>query len=186
MDTIQLCRLRESLGMLAEGIDPQTGITFTTDTILNSNYNKLLFKDIYEVLSELLKCGIDELRIDKRKKLLFYIPPNKREEIVISKEPVSVSKLVFCINELVDNHSMKKLSAISVADWMEKQGFLSPIQTDGNGCSFRMLTERANELGLFTEKRMSSSGREYEVVLYPEKAQSYIIDNLDSIIESSV
>ena len=75
-----LVMLKENLELLASGQDPKTGY-FVEDTILNSTFNKRILQDAAYVINQLLKANFNPTRIDKRKKLNFYIPPEEREKI---------------------------------------------------------------------------------------------------------
>ena len=50
---------------------------------------------------------------------------------------------------------------------------------------FKTLTEKSYELDLVSIEKINKYGNKYSVNLYPPKAQKFIVDNLDEIINYS-
>lgn len=174
-----LVMLKENLELLASGQDPKTGY-FVEDTILNSTFNKRILQDAAYVINQLLKVNFNPTRIDKRKKLNFYIPPEEREKIEISNEPIPISVFTYKINEHVDNTKMKKIKASQITSWLMKEGYLAEFKTE-DGKIFKILTNKSATVGISAQDRKSEYGRVYKVNLYSEKAQRFILQNLDNI-----
>lgn len=169
--------------MLINGTDPQSQIEFGKDSVLNSAYNTELLNKVSFILEYILKIGMEPSVVDKRKKFNFYLTDSQKQQIRVSEEPISISKFVYIINELIDISSMKKLPATAVTKWLTKNGYLKSIIND-DYFSFKDLTEKSFEIGLSSQERINKYGNKYSVILYPPNAQKFIIDNLNEIISS--
>ena len=53
--------------------------------------------------------------------------------------------------------------------------------TDPQGKMRKMPTSRGQELGIFTERKMGRDG-EYIAILFGERAQHFLIDNIQGIL----
>ena len=98
----------------------------------------------------------------------------------ISQEPVRVTQLVDMIGAAVDNPQMKKLSTMTITNWLLEKGFLEK-QMGPDGKSRRVPTHNGVMLGLSTETRQGQYG-EYQAVFYSAAAQQFVLDNLPDIL----
>jgi len=184
MSLEELYLLKENLELLANEKDPKTGY-IVEDTVLKSSFNKQVLRDAISIVDYVIKHGINPDKKDKRKKQPFYISREDRDKIPVSESPIPISVFVHRINECIDDSKMKKLKAIQITSWLVKEGYLD-IFEDKDGRQFKILTDKSATIGIFSEKRTSNYGRVYEVNLYNEESQNYLIDHLDDIIESSM
>ncbi len=175
-----LISLKKNLELLANGQDPKTGCHVEEDTILKSSFNKCVLKDAVSIIDLLLKVDFNPTRIDKRKKLNFYISPEEREKIEISKNPIPISVFTYKINEHIDDSKMKKLKASQITAWLMNEGYLDEIENK-DGKKFKVLTEKSSSVGISAQERTSEYGNVYKVNLYSEDGQRFIIANLDNI-----
>ena len=165
------------LELLIKGIDPSTNLEIKVDTIIKSRYNNTLLKEIHKMLSKYIK----QYDINfKRKKHSFYIDNSKREEIPISEEAIPISTFAYTLNEFIDEKTMKKVKATEITRWLMKEGYLKEIEYD-DGKVFKVLTDKAGEIGMLKETKTNSYGRTYDVNLYSAQTQKFIINNLDAI-----
>lgn len=174
MDYRKIKKIEEDLDLLMQGKDPQTRIKFSEDTILNSNYNKNLFKELYIFLNKFLKEKVG-------KKEIFQISNEMKEKIILSENPIPISTFVYSINKVIDTFKMKKLKATQITSWLLKKGYLDEkIHEDGK--KFKILTDKAKEIGMTKKTVENSYGRIYDINLYSRKAQEFILNNLNKII----
>ena len=181
MDRREILELKQNLDLLLDGIDPQSNISFGEDSVLKSKYNYEFLSKISKILEYLIKVGMVPA-VDKRVKFNFYLSESQKQTIEISEDPISISEFIFNINEIIDTSNMKKLPATAVTKWLAHSGYLKTITTE-KGMVFKTLTEKASELELVCVKKTNQYGNQYSVNLYPPKAQQFIIDNLDEIID---
>ena len=125
----ELLMLKENLTLLAGGQDPKTGY-FVEDTILTSSFNKRILSNAAYVIDQLLRVDFNPTRIDKRKKLNFYIPPEERQKIQITDEPIPISVFTYRINDHIDAAAMKKIRASQITSWLMSEGYLDEIENE--------------------------------------------------------
>lgn len=181
MDKKEILVLKQNIDLLLAGIDPQSNISFGEDSILQSEYNREILSKISKILEYLIKVGMVP-SVDKRVKFNFYLSENQKQLIEISEVPISISEFIFNVNEVIDASNMKKLPATAVTKWLTRNGYLK-ITTTKKGMVFKALTEKAAELDLVCIEKTNQYGNKYSVNLYPAKAQKFIVDNLDEIID---
>ena len=165
----------EQIKSLSYGIDPLSGIKYPDDSVLNNQSNRDLFKKVVLLLEE-INLRNSNVTIKK----CFYLSDEKRNEISLSDEPVSISALVHSINQVHSEGNIRKLKATEVTSWLESKGYLSEIH-NSDGYYYRTLTEKSYNIGLEIKHKRNKYGREYSVIMYNINAQKYIIDNLNEI-----
>ena len=181
MDKKEIMNLKQDIDNLLNGIDPQSNTQFGDDSVLKSEYNKNVLKKASLILDYLIKVGLIPA-VDKRVKFDFYLTSKQKEMIEISEEPISISKFVYNINDVVNTLEMKKLPATAITGWLTQHGYLEST-TNADGMEFKVLTEKSAELGLTCQEKTNSYGNKYSVNLYPAKAQQFILENLDRIAD---
>ena len=181
MDKKEIMDLKQDIDNLLNGIDPQSKTQFGDDSVLKSEYNKNVLRKASLILEYLIKVGMIPA-IDKRVKFDFYLTSKQKELIEISEEPISISKFVYNINDVVNTLEMKKLPATAITGWLTKHGYLESTTND-DGMEFKVLTEKSAELGITCQEKTNSYGNKYYVNLYPVQAQEFIMKNLDKIVD---
>lgn len=173
-------KIIEDLKMLINGIDPSTRLEITVDTVLNNKYNNMLLKEVHKMLSQCLTVCNGNCVFDKRRKLFFYIDDLQKKEIPISEQAIPISTFAYTLNEFIDATTMKKVKASEITEWLMNEGYLEEIEHE-DGKMFKILTDKANEIGMLKETKTNSYGRTYDINLYSAQTQKYIVNHLDSI-----
>lgn len=178
----ELIQLERIMQMLSEGKDPTSGIAFSNDTLLNSDVLKKSFSQASEIFQYLIRCGIPIVPSGRRGeyKSPFHIFPDETEKIRLSEDPISVSKLTWLINSVVDNPHAKKLKATEITYWLLQNGFLETKESEA-GDIYKIPTERGCALGITSTVKVNSKGIEYALNLYSKDAQTYIVSNINTI-----
>ena len=179
MNYEDLLMLKENLEMLINEQDPQTGYK-VDDTVLKSSFNKRILSDAALIIDRLLKLDFNPIKIDKRKKYAFYISDDKKGLIEISKIPIPISVFTYKINAQINCDKMKKIKASQITSWLMEEGYLDEIEAE-DGKRFKILTDKSASIGITSEKRTSKYGRVYDVNLYDENGQRFIINHLEDI-----
>ena len=116
----------------------------------------------------------------KPKKLPLEIPIEKRSQFAYSEVPIPASEIAKRINALSDNDAMQKLTYSGILTWLTEIGMMEwALAPDGKHT--KRPTKIGEETGISVEERTSSNGP-YQVVVYNNAAQHFIIDNLDAIL----
>lgn len=176
--------LKEYMEKLSESIDPISGLYFSNDTILSNTKLKACFSDVADILDDVLKIGAHSPKVDGRYKYNFDISEEEKGEITISKEPIAISTFVHSINNVIDTTYIKKLRATHITTWLLNRGYLKEVHHE-DGKVFRPATEKGNSIGISSIPKTNSYGRKYELNLYDENAQKFILEKVNDIAEFS-
>ena len=90
--------------------------------------------------------------------------------------PSTISDFAAQINDLRDESRMKRLTVKWLTEKLMEEGCFE--KKYWNGFTRTVLTEKGREAGIRAEERISSKGNPYEVFLYTEKAQRYLVELL--------
>lgn len=101
-------------------------------------------------------------------------------EVEISPDLVSISAINERINKVLMQYGCEKTSAIKLGNWLVQQGYLE-IEVLEKG-SQKVPTELGKSLGMVQEER-TSRGNTYQINLYPEVVQRYIVEHVGEIVK---
>lgn len=106
----------------------------------------------------------------------FYIYQEDLIQYKIVNTHINISKMVNNLNLQFREENMKALRSEEITTYLERKGFLF---LDDNR---KKPTKKGKLLGIKVEKYYDLKGNEYEMNIYNECAQKYILDNLYDII----
>ena len=198
-------RARTYMWKLHEGIDPISGQRIPEDSVLNNERLKRCFAYVFDVLGKSImamdaeeknpeaedekrktrrNAGYNDKSVGKSKKSRktkesFYITDEELDRIKPLENDCLVSELVRHINDTVADESRKKLRTVTISRWMVDKGFLS---VSDDGMNHKELTEYSGEIGLESQRGVGAYG-EYTIVRYTPKAQRFVLDNLQQMLE---
>jgi len=180
----KLIRAKEYMDKLAEGIDPVGGLPLPEDTALNNVRLSRCFFFVSDILRQVIENGGTVSRRSVKNAALppFVLPEEMRWQIEISEEPIMITKFTARITDLVDAGSMRKLKVTAFTSWLVEKGYL--YEDTVNEKKNKRPTQAGEGLGIFAEARDGQGGG-YIAILYKEKAQRFLIENLDQIIALS-
>lgn len=173
----KLNRAKEYLEALAEGVDPLTGEEMAQDTVLNNVRLSRCFFYVADILRQVIDNGGTVSRPGSQRP--FHITPEEISRVAISDNPVPVSIIVKAVNDAVADPGRKKLSVITVTNWLVKQGYLNEQETEP-GKHRKALTQKSAMIGMTSEMRKGARGA-YEIMLYDSNAQRFLLDNMKNI-----
>ena len=90
-------------------------------------------------------------------------------------ETINISQFVESLNALRDEQTMKRLASTYLTAKLKEAGYLDEKYHPFLQRNVTVVTEKGFEVGIITEKRMSEKGNEYEVVVYKEEAQKFLL-----------
>ena len=96
-----------------------------------------------------------------------------------STQPIPASELARRMNDAADAQNCKKISYRQITDWLVEVGMLKVVENTA-GSQRRRPTYSGETLGISVDNRVGQYGP-YQVVLYSEEAQRFIVDNVDAI-----
>lgn len=170
-------KVKQCIDSLAEGLDPFTGQPLPEEDIVNDvRVSRCLF-----FVSALLQEQMLRKPAGKNgKKQAFWLSLEERERVNFSKEPIPASKLAQRMNDAARTQDCKKISYRQITDWLVETGMLELVE-NGAGAQCKRPTAGGKRLGISVESRTGQNGP-YQVVLYNENAQHFVVDNVDAIV----
>lgn len=174
-----LARARMYIDKLANGINPLDDTAVSDDDIINNvRISRCLFY-VAGVLDKVIANGGEIAPAKKAKKAEFRISAQEIENFEYSDTPIAISEIVKRINALTENDSMKQLNTKQITAWLVSCGILEEVERNEKVTKYP--TDVGLEMGLSIETRVGYRG-EYTAVFYNEKAQEFIIDNLETAL----
>lgn len=114
------------------------------------------------------------------KKREFYIYQEDLVRYRTKRNCVTISQLVGNLNENYCVENMLKLRTETITNYLKKQGYLSVDENNK-----KRPTLKGRVLGITVGSSTAKNGDRYDVNLYNEKAQQYVVDNLYNILLKS-
>ena len=189
------------LDLLSKGIDPISQKEVDPASIVAEPRLQKCFAFVSDLLEELLaNDGHVALSYDGadappnasapqyelvRKKDPFRLSQEQRRSVMIAKGPVTPNTFINHINRVIDNSAMERLSIKRVNAWLLKNEYV--IQAKQPVVVNRTVMKpmlKAAKIGIEeTETTDPKTGEiKYRIMLTP-KAQQFLLDNLDRILE---
>lgn len=175
-DVEKLCKVKQCIDSLAEGLNPFTGQPLPEEDIVNDvRVSRSLF-----LASAFLQEQMQGKTEKKNgKKQAFRLSLEERERVEFSSRPISASELTRRMNNAAGAQDCKKITYRQITDWLVEVGMLKLVENVAG--TQRRPTESGKKMGISVESRIGQSGP-YQVVLYSAEAQRFIVDNVDGII----
>lgn len=176
-DVEKLRKVKQCIDSLAEGLNPFTGQPLPEEDIVNDvRVSRSLFL-ASAFLQEQMQ-GTPAKKNDKKQD--FRLSLEERERVEFSSRPIPASELARRMNEAVGTQDCKKISYRQITDWLVEVGMLKLVE-NAAGTQRRRPTDSGEKLGISVDNRVGQYGP-YQVVLYSEDAQHFIVDNVDAIM----
>lgn len=174
-----IARAQMYLENLAKGVNPLTGEEVADgDVVNNVRISRCLF-----FTADLLKKIVDnkgKYKAEMPEQKPFSLTQDQIARYEYSNHSLSVTEVVKRFNALIDTAYMKELKTKQVTEWLESIGILQNIVV--NNKTRRRPTTHGENIGITVEERMGQYGM-YEGVFYSTRAQHFIVDHIDAIIE---
>ena len=163
---------------LANGINPLDDTPIPDDDIANNVRLSRCFFYVSDILRQVYANG-GVTKPKRASKIPFAVTLEQLEKFEYSAEPIPVSEIAKRIYAMADNENMEKVSYRQINQWLLNIGMLY-LHDFGGKKPVKRPTEEGNQIGITVETRMGRYG-EYQVVLYNEEAQRFILDNIEAV-----
>ena len=177
----KLQRAQMYISKLANGINPLNDNPVDQNETINNERISRCLRYVSEVLDGVIKSNGKTDNKKKVKKLPFFLSPEARSEFVSSEIPMTASEIARYLNSLADLNVCYKLRVTDIIKWLVEAGLLE-IQINSENKEIKYPTSIGLDLGIFTETRSGLYGN-YTAVFYNQKAQMFIVDNIEAIVE---
>lgn len=112
----------------------------------------------------------------RKKKLPFYIEPQKLDEVELT-DKCRLTELTNKINELCPaDKEHKKLAASFINELLIAEGYLEEVTEGGN--KIKRVTEKGRNVGIDEEERKAKFGGSYYAITHSKQSQQVIIEML--------
>ncbi len=169
---------------MAEGNNPVKNIPAEEDSVLNNPNVIRCMYFIKEVLGEIKKNG----GVIGRNHSNSHKSPFPLE--VLSnfqyREDQSISHFMAQIKALAGDTNVRGIGTKSITDWLKQRGYLTEEYNPVFNQKSTKTTQAGEEFGLYMEQRTSAKGYEYFTVMYSQKAQEYIVHNMEAILNGEI
>ena len=174
---------------LANGINPLDGTEVSENDIVKNVRISRCLVYVSDVLRQIIENGgtmttpgAVTTTVASEPPKSFVLTEELKSSLRISELPVYVSEITQYINNLPGISGAFKLSNGAINNWLISIGAVEE-RTMPDGKNKKCPTQVGNSIGIFTENRTGPYGV-YTATLYSTKAQQYIYDNLEEIINS--
>jgi len=184
----KLRRAAQYIAQLAEGLDPISGQELPQGSTLNQVRLSRCFFYVADVLRQVIDNGGQVGRpVSSSNPYAPPLPPftitsEQRAQIPIAPDTM-IKRFAENINALVDLTTMRRLKIIAFNDWLVREGYMREDMY--NGKRRKIPTEQGRAAGITDEQRQTQQQGYYTAILYDERAQRLLVDNLDEIIAIS-
>lgn len=167
---------------LADGINPLTDEPVADNDVVNNVRISRCFFYVSDILRKVIEKGglATKKKAPKGDKLPFALTLEQTMAFQYSAKPIPLGIFADKLYAAAENENMQKITYKKIADWLVAIGMLR-IQTQSDGKNVKRPTEDGEALGISVEKRLGAYG-EFQTVVYDEKAQRFIVDNMDAIV----
>jgi hypothetical protein len=163
---------------LANGISPLDDTPIPEDDIVNNVRLSRCFSYVSDILRQVYENG----GVGKVEKTIpFSITYEQLSRFDFSPYPISGSEISRKLADIVKNPLMKNFSVPKLNQWLIQKNLLCE-SVDSFGKPRKLPTEQGRAFGICSEQKMGRDG-EYIAVLFDTKAQHFIIDNIQAILD---
>ena len=193
------------LDLLAAGTDPISNEKIEGDSIVSRPQMQKCFQFVSAILQEVLQNnGLVLLDMEEaarqappavpvtvngssyelvRRKAVFSLTPEQKQEVLISRLPITPAEFLKNVNRAVNPATMEKLSSKSINIWLKRNDYIAQGKTQVvmNKTVWRP-TKFAREIGI-TEMDVPDpkTGEIKRQLMFSTQAQEYLLTHLDEI-----
>lgn len=177
----KLQRAKLYIDKLAKGIDPITEYQIHNESVLNNERLSKCFAYVSEVLQKVINNGGLYIN-NNHQKVEFFLTGNQKNDLINLDTHMFFSEFIKKVNEITQGNNCGRLKYRRVKEWLSDQGFLLTY-TDETNNRRKKVTIKGESIGIRGEMRDSNRGP-YQVIFLNSEAQSYIIQNIDNILQN--
>lgn len=168
---------------LANGINPLDDTPIPEGDIANNVRLSRCFFYVSDILRQVYENG-GVAKPKRTPKIPFSLSPEQLENVAYSAEPIPVTELAKRIYAAAENENMEKVCYRQINQWLVNIGMLYLLDSGGKTPAKRPTAE-GSQIGILLETRTGRFG-DYQVVLFNEEAQHFIVDNLEAVAATEV
>lgn len=124
----------------------------------------------------------EELKNASRPRRIRRKFPLECLEDFVFESDKSIMTFVAQLRELAGDGNTKGMSYKRITDWLKAKGYLVEVQDAATGQKTTNISPSGEDAGIYYETRTTRFGQEYQVIIYSEKAQRWLIEQMPSIL----
>jgi hypothetical protein len=172
----KLIKAKYIINKMATGINPVNGSAIEKEHFLREPKIIGCLTFVEEVLNQVIEGRIRTGPAPEE----FRITGEQKGKVVLPGAKIGVNEFAKCVNQVLDLNQSKKLTGLELNKQLKKMGILGE-KTLEDGKTRAITTGESKEYGIEMEQR-SFNGTEYEMVVFNEKGQKFLLDNLEKIM----
>ena len=181
MKEFDLEKLRIALtyiSRMADGRNPATNQQVENEVLDNPNVVRCLhfIRDVLEEVQE--NHGLVGKKYTRK---IIDFPFEVLKEFSYRND-MPISYVLRQFAEPVEGERVRKPNAASVNKWLAANGYIEKRMVEGSRRESWFPLQKGLDIGMYTQKR-GDPGYEYVTILYGEKAQQFLADNLQLIVQ---
>ncbi len=169
-EMITMNEARETINHLVQGVDPYTGEVLEQSDYLHDPRMIRCFAVMSDVLTRCIEGNNATFS-----KEAFKLTEEKVNNIKFPDGEHGVMKIIGAINEQIDHHKMKRLSAFAFNKKLIEEGLLSYSSEEGSKKA--VINDKSEKQGIISVKS-TFNNEEYDKVVYTEKGKAFVLKNL--------
>ena len=167
---------------LAEGLDPASGEPVLEDSALNAPD---MIRNMFFIKEVLQAVRRNKGKVGGSKAMKKEFPMECLKDFRYTADK-PITRFLEQLKELAGDPEIKGIPSKPVLDWLKAKGYLKEEIDAYTGKRASLATPEGEAFGIYTEKRTSMYGRDYSVNLYTRKAQEYLVENMEAILNGEV
>ncbi len=165
---------------MSEGNNPVNNQKIEDSILENANVVRCLFF-VADVLEQVYKNGgiggKKSNRKERKEKFSYAILEQFR---YVEDKPIS--RLVRQMNTPIEETNIKKIKYTSITKALKEEGYLVEMYNEEVGKNIVIPSSKGQGIGIYSVRRVGSKGNVYYVVMYNEKAQNFLKENLEQLL----
>lgn len=183
MEDIRLLqRAKDNILALANGTDPFSGEELTEESVINNVRMSRCFFYIADILGKVIdNNGEIGKTVYRKEGKYIHLSDTVISSYPYSEEPIGINNIIKTLRSILGENE-KPLSSIQITAWLLKEGYLA--ENIHAGKRVKVPTQKGVMLGIATKEGVNlQTGIPYRMNIYSSKAQRFIIENHNRILD---
>lgn len=169
---------------MAEGNHPVKNRPVEEDSVLNDpNVIRCMYfiKDVLHQVKD--NGGMIGSRSSKSAKSPFPLEVLSK---FVYREDTSITHFLAQLKLLAEDPDVKGIGIKPITEWLKQMDYLLDEYEEGTGQKKTRTTPKGEQFGLYMEPRVSARGQEYNIIMYSRRAQEFIVQHMEAILNGEI
>lgn len=169
---------------MAEGNNPVKNSPVEEDSVLNDpNVIRCMYfiKDVLQQVKD--NGGMIGSRSSRSAKTPFPLEVLSK---FVYQEDTSITHFLAQLKLLAEDPDVKGIGTKPITEWLKQMDYLVDEYDEVTSQKKTRTTSKGEQFGLYMEPRVSARGQEYNIIIYGRRAQEYIVQHMEEILNGEV